>query len=141
MQFRCNEPTIAFEVLDDDVVLINFDTGAYYSIAGCGADIWSGLLGGMTVAEIADRLSASVAMDKHQVTGEVERFINDLVKEQLIVSADGNAPAATAQDTEFTTTFTPPQLQKFTDMQDLILLDPVHDVSEEGWPIAKGEDA
>jgi hypothetical protein len=30
--------------------------------------------------------------------------------------------------------FEPPVLEKFTDMQDLILLDPVHEVDERGWP-------
>jgi hypothetical protein len=25
-------------------------------------------------------------------------------------------------------------LQKFTDMQDLLLLDPIHEVDESGWP-------
>ena len=32
--------------------------------------------------------------------------------------------------------YVPPVLEKFTDMQDLILLDPVHEVSERGWPHA-----
>jgi hypothetical protein len=28
-------------------------------------------------------------------------------------------------------------LERYEDMQDLILLDPVHEVEEEGWPRAK----
>ena len=27
-----------------------------------------------------------------------------------------------------------PALERFTDMEDLLLLDPVHDVEEMGWP-------
>jgi hypothetical protein len=30
--------------------------------------------------------------------------------------------------------FKPPRLEKHTDMQDLILIDPVHEVSAAGWP-------
>jgi hypothetical protein len=30
--------------------------------------------------------------------------------------------------------FTHPQLQKYTDMQELLLLDPIHEVEESGWP-------
>jgi hypothetical protein len=33
--------------------------------------------------------------------------------------------------------FTPPALTKFTDMQDLLLLDPIHDVGSGGWPAKK----
>jgi hypothetical protein len=30
--------------------------------------------------------------------------------------------------------FVEPALNKYTDMQELLLLDPVHEVSEAGWP-------
>ena len=30
-----------------------------------------------------------------------------------------------------------PVLQKYTDMEDLLLLDPIHDVDEAGWPARK----
>ena len=33
--------------------------------------------------------------------------------------------------------FVPPTLEKYTDMQDLVLLDPVHEVDERGWPHAQ----
>jgi hypothetical protein len=33
--------------------------------------------------------------------------------------------------------FTPPVLEVFADMRDLLLLDPIHDVAEVGWPTAK----
>jgi hypothetical protein len=31
-------------------------------------------------------------------------------------------------------TFAEPVIEEFDDMQGLLLLDPIHDVSEEGWP-------
>jgi hypothetical protein len=30
-----------------------------------------------------------------------------------------------------------PVLEKYTDMQELLLLDPIHDVEEAGWPKAR----
>jgi hypothetical protein len=30
-----------------------------------------------------------------------------------------------------------PLLRKYTDMRDLLLLDPIHDVDEQGWPVRK----
>ena len=33
--------------------------------------------------------------------------------------------------------FEAPILHKYTDMQDLLLLDPIHEVDEAGWPSVK----
>jgi hypothetical protein len=30
-------------------------------------------------------------------------------------------------------------LERYTDMQELLLLDPIHDVDQTGWPRRKGE--
>ena len=30
--------------------------------------------------------------------------------------------------------FVPPMLARFNNMSDLLLLDPIHDVDEQGWP-------
>ncbi len=37
--------------------------------------------------------------------------------------------------------FEAPKLEKFTDMQDLVLLDPVHEVDDVGWPAARPDAA
>jgi hypothetical protein len=33
----------------------------------------------------------------------------------------------------------PPVLERYTDMQELLFLDPIHDVDESGWPHRKVE--
>lgn len=141
MQFRCNQPTIAFEILDEDVIVINLESGTYYSIVDCGAVIWSALVGGMTVEAVTNRLSPSATSDRDEVTGEVERFVKELVSEQLIVPAEKTAPEGVEQDLVLKTTFTSPKLHKFTDMQELLLVDPIHEVSEEGWPMQDGKNS
>lgn len=135
MQFRSNEPSIAFEVLDEDVIVINLDTGTYYSIAGCGAVIWSAIVNGMTVNSIVDRLSAAGTTNRADISAELARFVEELTSEQLIVPVIGDAITSVEQNLIINTTFAPPRLQKFTDMQELLLVDPIHEVSEEGWPI------
>ena len=41
--YRINEPTIIHELIDGEVLAINNDSGAYYSIRGSGADVWQAL--------------------------------------------------------------------------------------------------
>ena len=37
---------------------------------------------------------------------------------------------------EFEKDYTAPKLATYSDLQDLLLLDPIHDVDETGWPAA-----
>jgi hypothetical protein len=75
----------------------------------------------------------------------VQRFLDTLSAEGLIESRDGDAAgesvaAAAAGGDENgdrpKAPFAEPALEKHTDMQDLILLDPVHEVDARGWPHA-----
>jgi hypothetical protein len=59
-----------------------------------------------------------------------------LQQENLIVPVDGETavdlqPSNNGHDKP---SFTPPLLHKYSDMQELLLLDPIHDVDEAGWP-------
>ena len=72
----------------------------------------------------------------------MSRFLDELAQETLIVpgpTGESNTapsrPETTEKDTEVRP-FQPPVLQKFRDMQDLLLMDPIHDVDEAGWPVA-----
>ena len=39
IRFRINRPRVVYEVMDDEVVIIDFDTGNYYSLEKVAADI------------------------------------------------------------------------------------------------------
>ena len=99
---------------------------------------------------INDVVSAAVrryAGAKGDIRSGVETFIDALRRELLIVALEEEpaespavpeqGPAAAGKRPDFN----PPQLRKYMDMQDLLLLDPIHEVDEQGWPIAKDETA
>jgi hypothetical protein len=60
-----------------------------------------------------------------------------------VASADGREPTEEGSPNGHGhRAFEPPLLEKFDDLQDLILLDPVHEVlEEEGWPHARSAGA
>jgi hypothetical protein len=64
-----------------------------------------------------------------------------LHRENLIVPCDGTdqrpEPATNGDRATPRRRFQAPRFEKHTDMQDLILLDPVHEVADTGWPHAK----
>lgn len=145
-RFRVNSPTVVSETVDHEVVMIHLDTGNYYSLRSTGAMIWDAIERGESLGAITSVLDAT-SHDGADVGAQVGSFVQELRAEELIVPADGSAPAVVAIDTMATgstatgtiecssDSFEPPVLEKYTDMQHLILLDPVHEVDEgEGWP-------
>jgi hypothetical protein len=134
-RFVANEPKIVFEASEEEVVIVNLDTGSYYTVDHGGARIWSLLVRGLSVAEIADHLAAADVGHAAFVRSAVAEFVAGLKAEGLIRLATDDAPRTTMVPAGAAgQAFEPPRLQKFTDMESLLLLDPVHEVDETGWP-------
>jgi hypothetical protein len=132
--FRVNSPTVVSETVDREVVMIHLDTGNYYSLRSTGALIWDALERGATVQSIAAALDTT-SHNGTDIGAVVGSFVDELMTEELIVRADDAAPRTSATVERSPDPFEPPVLEKYTDMQQLILLDPVHEVDEgEGWP-------
>ncbi len=140
--FQINAPTVVSEIFDDEVVIINMDSGSYYSLDQSGTSLWQQLQQGATVSELIAKVAMVYAVAPSEVTPAVEQFIAQLAQEQLIVPLtrpiESQAFHAAKTKTLFKHThqgqFIAPALNKYTDMQDLLLLDPIHDVVETGWP-------
>ena len=141
-QFRINAPTVISETIDGEAIIINLDTGAYYSLRETGAAIWQlieqGATGQAISAELIQRYDSSLPT----IEAGLQSLLDELVQDQLIVPHDGErtmpqSAGSIPTDRHHKLPFTPPTLEKFTDMADLLLLDPIHDVSEQGWPAPK----
>ena len=61
----------------------------------------------------------------------VETFLHELATDGLTVDGRGAAPIIPLP---LPASFSPPVFEKFMDLQDLLLLDPIHEVDEIGWP-------
>ncbi|HEU5439338.1 MAG TPA: PqqD family protein [Ktedonobacterales bacterium] len=138
---RINSPAVIHETLDGEVVIINLDSGTYYSLDATGAAIWERIGPQANIERIAAELAAQSDAPPAEATATVLAFCEELAREGLVVeaaaedAAELDAPPAVGG--ERTAVFPVPALQKFTDMQDLLLLDPVHEVAEAGWPHRK----
>jgi len=136
---RANTPTVIGEVIDDDVVLINFETGTYYLLGGAGAEIWPMLERGASLAAIAARLGERHQIDNGDLRTDLETWLGELLSENLIAAVDAGSDGAgrdakTADSPDDVGAYAPPTVTRFDDMQEMLLLDPIHDVTEAGWP-------
>ncbi len=131
-----NTPTVVSETVDGEVVMIHLGNGNYYSLRSTGAAIWGAIDAGVSVGAIAESLAAT-SHNGFDVGALVAGFVDELRAEELVV-ADAGTDQTRRPESSGTLRvdhFEAPVLEKFTDMQHLILLDPVHEVDEaEGWP-------
>lgn len=135
MRFRINSPQVITETIDGEAIMINLSTGNYYSVAGSGAEVCGFLEQGADVEAVVETLSRSYDASRETITNAVRDLVADLEREGLIVPVDGDSPRlVAAAESGVRRPFETPHLEKYTDMQDLVLLDPVHEVDERGWP-------
>lgn len=129
-----NKPAVVSEIIDGELVVINFDSGNYYSSLGVGAWIWhcieQSVPGDIVVATMTSVFG--IAQDK--ALADLDAYIGDLQRENLIRTADATAPSGGVAPALPAGEYHPPRIIAYSNMQDLLLLDPIHDVGEEGWP-------
>lgn len=118
--------TVASETIDDESIVIDIVSGAYYSFRGWSAWAWQALSAGLDPTEVG-----SIAAPR---TG-IEAFVTQLLEHQLLVPRGEEPPTEVAPapdgDPELLT------FERYDDLADMILLDPVHDVDRDsGWPRA-----
>ena len=143
--FECNTGKITHETIDGEVVIINLESGAYYSLDNTAARIWNFIDKGLSKGEIVRELERLFQGDPQEIERAVDRFFNELQQEHLIIPSDtiecrypqGGDENGNIVSNSDKSTFEQPILQKYTDMQELLLLDPIHEVDEAGWPNAK----
>lgn len=132
-QYVVNSPRVIHKVSGGEVVAIDLGTGAYYSLRGPAAVIWDALDAGLTVEAVVDHVRATHQVGDADVFADVASAIDTLTGHDLI--AVGEPEPTQPQDLGRDLPYETPVIEAFTDMADVILLDPVHDVdAEAGWP-------
>jgi len=138
MRFQLNANEVVHELLDGEIIVMHLQSGNYYSLVGSGADIWTQLIAGAPVDAILAQWDGAATADAEFIKSETHGFVQQLVDEALIVPAalTEGAIALSAPPAGGPRLFEPPTIQKFTDMQGLLLVDPIHEVDSMGWPHA-----
>ncbi len=122
---------IVHDEIDGEVLVIHSETGSYHSMRGLAGSIWAAASVGVRVDEVVEQVSAALPIDAAEVVPDVEAFVAALVEHDLVVEeGDGEIGRITVANGDYIA----PVLESFTDMQDLILLDPIHEVDAAGWP-------
>ncbi len=140
-KLQINVPRVVHETIDGEVIVIDLATGTYFSLQGGAADVWTLITAGQTPDEMVPSLAVSYNEDSGFIGATIDSFLNELKSEELVVEAGDEAPPPGAAATVSGNGTFAPYLEKHTDMAELILLDPVHEVDSMGWPHRPSEDS
>ncbi len=136
---------IVSEEIDGEVIIVNLKNGNYYSLTQSATVIWAGIQKHVTLEQIRNGLLIRYSGDTSSMDQGLAELIKALEAEQLITQQAApetgspiDEPPAGEPPAGEKEAYLPPVFERFTDMGDLLLLDPVHEVEDEkGWPHVK----
>lgn len=134
--YRICSPDVVHETIDGEVVVVHLKTGTYYSTEKSGTDIWNGIDRGLSVQQIINTLETRYSGSSDDIEAGVELMLQLLLQEKLIAAheeaseTDGDGWMMAEKGTAFEM----PVIQKYADMEELLVLDPIHEVGDGGWP-------
>jgi hypothetical protein len=133
--YRLNTPLVALQEIEGEAILINFDTGCYFSANRPGAALFELAKSGASVAALVRGLADRSGVPEAEVESGVRAFLAAAHAEGLLVPFEANGDHAPSADGTAPLNPEAPRFEKFDDLQDLLLLDPIHDVDQVGWPM------
>jgi len=144
-RYKINSPYVVSEVFaDDEAAIINLKTGTYHSLNKMATAIWSLVEKGANVDELTAFAIGNHEVEKTTAGEHIEQFLESLVKENLIVPAESESEFTSGVPSSDSNSakklaYDRPVLESYKDMQELLLLDPIHEVDETTWLHNKAE--
>lgn len=133
---KINVGPVVYEEYESEIIAINLDSGAYYSLPGASAKLWKLICAGASIEQLTEYFAVCHGVDAESMAKDVDSFLRRLDSECLVVDAPCDPSSAKPVDPPSgeKTPFAGFDMSIYTDMRDLLLLDPVHDVGDSGWP-------
>lgn len=133
-RFRVDPRRVVHETIDGETILIHLKTGSYFSMGGCGPEIWSLLVSGWSDAAAAEEIARRHPESAEAIETTLS-FVRELVREELLEeTTDGAGQEPQYADSPDGHALEAPVLNKYSDLQYFLLLDPIHEVEDAGWP-------
>lgn len=126
--------SVMHERLDGEVIALDMSTGKYFSMSGSAADVWYLLPFKDDLSDL--QLSLMVAFPGEVDFEGLTEFVSELKELGLVLASQLNdekenlpgIPNDYARGS-----WLKPKIFSYDDLSDLILIDPVHDTSDQGW--------
>jgi hypothetical protein len=121
---------VVSEAFDGDIVVLDLDSGRYFSFTDSGCALWEALVEG--IAPVALLHEGNV-----YTKDDVEKFVQELIEFRLVaaIAEPATSEVSEAMGAKLSQAKEKLEISVYDDLADLFLFDPIHDVEEgAGWP-------
>ena len=128
-RFEIKSPEVVYDEIDGEYVIVDLASGKYFRIQGESGKLFALIISGQELQTNPDSLSGRIA-------DLIDSTVCTLVDNSIIREASAqNSAIISDEDVSFE--LNEFVIEEFTDLQDIIGLDPIHEVDlNQGWPIA-----
>jgi hypothetical protein len=136
MNFTFNNTEFDLEDFSNEIVIININTGSYFTIRGSSVTVLRWFFAPVTMLQIEKLVQETFPNE----VNEAFDFLDWLKQEGLVQPIDvfeENVRESLPKSESNNLIFGEWTYSRFDNMSDLIRLDPIHDVSDKGWPNKK----
>jgi hypothetical protein len=135
-RFEINAPAVIAETIDGEVMVMNLHAGIYYSVTAEGAHIWPALVAGVPVDVLEAGIVRATGAPRDGVAADLAVFVQRLLDESLLRPLSGTTgpPDPISPFDQPRESYRGFGFERFDDMRAMLVIDPVHEVGEFGWP-------
>lgn len=130
---------IAAEILDGEAIIINLATGSYYAMNGAGSVAWQGIEQHASVEELAARVAGAFEVTAERARADLLALAQRLLDEGVVRVSDAAQALEAAAPPKERVPYETPELSAYSDMRNLLALDPPMPAFDALGPGRRGE--
>lgn len=123
MSLQIASKAVVGKVLDGEVVIINLESGYYYSSEGIGAAIWEMIEHSMSRTGILGAVEARYTGETVDAA-KIGAFLDSLVQFGLVRETDEAGSASAPEIASWPESYADPEILAYDDVADMVALDP-----------------
>lgn len=132
--YRFNDSEFAYEMFEDEIIVLHLIRGTYYTLGGSARPLWDALIAAQPVDRLAEASADRYGIEPQEAESDLNDFVARLLEHRILSEADA-ADGPMAEPRDWPQYYQPPSFGSHSDMEDLLTLDPIHDVDpQKGWP-------
>jgi hypothetical protein len=125
--YKVNTPGVIHDEIDGEVVIVDLNIGHYFRINKESSQLWNLIINGNSMIKIL-----TFCENRIELQLDAEEILQNLLNLQIICEVVEQSNPITELPKWKYTKF---EIEKFTDLEDILGLDPIHEVDDvKGWP-------
>jgi hypothetical protein len=79
-----SESRFVWRIVDDEALIVDLESGGFFSLDRVGTEVWKGLKDGLDLARIVGAIAEKYGVDQQRVQRDVSELLEELNREGLM---------------------------------------------------------